>query len=139
MLKTRKHKRQSKKNKTILVFLLFLLVLGTGILTYIYFFPKARFISPLPFNYQVNSEADTDQQLVLAKKLLKEKKIEYTGITLSGKKIVLVLKDKSKIIISTDKDIPTQIASLQFILARLTMESRRFRELDLRFDKPVIR
>lgn len=141
LTKARKHKRnsRSKKQKTITGFVLFFLTLSVGIIAYINLSKRTNFISPLPVNYQLNSEADNDQHLLLLKKLLKEKNIEYSGVSVIGGNLVLNLKDKSKVILSTDKDLPTQIASLQFILARLTMESRRFSELDLRFDKPVIR
>ncbi len=141
LTKTRKHKINSRKKKikTILGVFLFLAILSLGILIYINFTKKSLFISPLPVNYQLSSEADSDQQLLLLKKLLKENNIEYSDITISGKYLVVNMKDKSKIIFSTDKDLSIQIASLQFILTRLTMESRRFSELDLRFDKPVIR
>ncbi len=135
---TRKNKRNSRNKKTKSIFG-FLLIIVAGLLIYVNFSKKPLFIIPLPINYQINSESDNDQQLLALKKLLKEKNIEHTGITVSGRIFVLNLKDKSKVILSTDKDLPTQIASLQFILARLTMESRRFSELDLRFDKPVIR
>ncbi len=141
MLKKRAHRRNSrnKKIKTFFGFLLIFLVVSAGLLIYTSFSKRPLFISPLPVNYQLNSEVDNDQQLLLLKKLLKKNNIEYTGITASGRNFIVNMKDKSKVIISSDKDFPTQIASLQFILTRLTMESRRFSELDLRFDKPVIR
>jgi hypothetical protein len=49
------------------------------------------------------------------------------------------LSNKSEIFLTRDKDINPQLASLQFILSRLTMEGKGFRSLDLRFDKPIIR
>lgn len=48
------------------------------------------------------------------------------------------LKDNGYIIVSQSRNLSVQIASLQVILQRLTMEGKRFAKLDLRFDKPVI-
>lgn len=43
-----------------------------------------------------------------------------------------------EVILSLEKDIATQIASLQLTIANLTIEGKRFSRLDFRFDKPVI-
>ncbi len=71
--------------------------------------------------------------------LLNEKNITYSTITkLSGSNYKLKLEDSGIVIISSDKDLNSEISSLQFILSRLTMEGKQFTLLDLRFDKPVI-
>ncbi|HVF68976.1 MAG TPA: hypothetical protein VNA13_00240 [Xanthomonadales bacterium] len=138
---THKNKRNSNKRiyKNIFISLFLLILLSGGILLYFKFSDRPLFISPLPINYKINSASDSDQSMQLLKKSLKDKNIEYTDITIAGKNLVVNLKNKSKVILSVDKDLPSQIASLQFIVTRLTMEGKAFRELDLRFDKPVIR
>lgn len=70
---------------------------------------------------------------------LKRQKIDFKEIdTSNGSVFYIILADKQEVVIAGDKDIPTQIASLQFIYNQLTMEGKEFKRLDLRFDKPVI-
>ncbi|MCL4397591.1 hypothetical protein M1403_01035 [Patescibacteria group bacterium] len=40
---------------------------------------------------------------------------------------------------SLDKDLALQVRSLQLVLPRLTMEDKQVKEIDLRFDKVVLR
>jgi hypothetical protein len=51
---------------------------------------------------------------------------------------VVVIPENGEVIISSQKDITGQVASLQLILARLTMEGKHFSRLDFRYAKPVI-
>lgn len=55
-----------------------------------------------------------------------------------GSSYIIKLSDKTEVFVTGAKDIPSQIASLQFIHNRLTMEGRLIRRLDLRYEKPVI-
>ena len=50
----------------------------------------------------------------------------------------IILENNEEVVLSSQKDLKTQLCSLQFILRRLTMEDRRFTRLDLSFDKPII-
>ncbi|HUQ84995.1 MAG TPA: hypothetical protein VM077_01615 [Candidatus Limnocylindrales bacterium] len=136
-----KNRKTSRKNaiKIIVSAVLFVLFLIVGLLIYFTFSNKPLFISPLPINYKLNSSSDKDDRSMELKSLLKEKNISYNEIVVANNNLIVILKDKAKIIFSPNKDLPTQLASLQFILTRLTMESKGFKELDLRFDKPVIR
>lgn len=43
-----------------------------------------------------------------------------------------------EVILSLQKNITLQIASLQLTIAHLTIEGKRFHRLDFRFDKPII-
>jgi hypothetical protein len=56
----------------------------------------------------------------------------------SDSSYLISLKDGSQVIVSPTKNIDNQISSLQLILSRLTIEGKRFRLLDFRYDKPVI-
>ena len=56
----------------------------------------------------------------------------------NGSTYKIILADKTEVLVTSTKDISTQIASLQFIYNRLTMEGRLIRRLDLRYEKPVI-
>jgi hypothetical protein len=48
------------------------------------------------------------------------------------------LADSSVVILSSKKDIKSQISSLQLILSRLTIEGKKLKVLDFRFDNPVV-
>ena len=69
---------------------------------------------------------------------LEKDQITYTSLTTGNDSYILTLQDGGKVTFSSQKDIMTQIASLQYILSHLTMEGRQFSSLDLRFDQPVI-
>jgi len=71
-------------------------------------------------------------------RLLKEKNISFMFVT-SSKDIpyIVTLSDNAEVYLAKE-NIPTQLASLQHINWRLTMEGKRFSRLDLRFDRPVI-
>lgn len=59
--------------------------------------------------------------------------IEFT----SQQDITFTINNK-QIYISTTKNIPQEIASLQLIIRQLTMEGKEFHRLDFRYDRPVI-
>ncbi|MBI2442558.1 MAG: hypothetical protein HYV40_01460 [Candidatus Levybacteria bacterium] len=70
--------------------------------------------------------------------LLKEKNISYLFVTTaSDSAYIVTLPDNVEVVMKKD-DLSSQIASLQLISRRLTMEGKRFSRLDLRFDRPVI-
>jgi uncharacterized membrane protein YvbJ len=137
----RKIRRQNikRKNKIILVSIIFLIILGVGIYIFRNLLQKPLYISPLPPNYKIDSVSDKDQKLKLLEDKLKESKIKYEKIIAYDKYFIIEMEDDSKVLVSSQKDLIPQISSLQFILSRLTMEGKAVRELDLRFDKPVIR
>jgi hypothetical protein len=136
---TRKNRRDSKRRKIkfVLAFLVFFLLIGLGAALYTYKINKPLYISPLPNNNSVSIGQNSDADLL--KNGLNSKHMEYEKISKSNDSYVVIMKNKSEIILSTQKDIKSQLASLQFILTRLTMEGKLFTQLDLRYDKPVIR
>ncbi|HZJ18353.1 MAG TPA: hypothetical protein VFD45_01900 [Patescibacteria group bacterium] len=72
-------------------------------------------------------------------KNLNEKNIRYVKITNGDDLSFYVdLRDGGQAILSLNKELETQISSLQLILSRLTIEGKRLKKLDFRFDKPVI-
>ena len=89
----------------------------------------------MPF---INTSDDENYKTNL-EKALKEKKIDYEAVNnLKDGSCIIKLTDGSLVILSSQKDVNTEISSLQFILKRLTMEGKEFTKLDLRFEKPVI-
>jgi hypothetical protein len=70
---------------------------------------------------------------------LKKANIKFIKITTQGDLSLLVeLSSQEGVIFSSKKDIQSQIASLQLVVKRLTIEGKRFKSLDFRFDKPMI-
>jgi hypothetical protein len=70
---------------------------------------------------------------------LKNKSIQYQKIEQgSDLSFYVYLNDGGLIIFSAKKDLFNQISSLQLILPRLTIEGKRLKKLDFRFDKPII-
>lgn len=79
------------------------------------------------------------KKLADIEKILKEKNIKYLKIEQNNDlSFNINLKDEGIVFISEKKDLEEQIDSLQLILSRLTIEGKRFRSLDFRYDKPVI-
>lgn len=139
-------KRRKNSNKKRFILLLVTLIVLAGILfgisylnTKFYFFTTS-YISPIP-------EAITGKGAALAfidPKQEMKKKVEEVGVkvvninTSNAKYYELDLEDGEQIIFSTSKDLKLQVASLQLVLNRLTIEGKKFKRLDFRFDKPVI-
>jgi len=112
---------------------------GIGSVFYFLQMRMSLYISPIPKNVLGKEISIRDNELTLIEDKLQELKLEVEDINVSQDRYLIKLKNKSEIIISTERNIQKQLSSLQFILTRLTMESRAFNQLDFRFDKPVIR
>jgi len=48
------------------------------------------------------------------------------------------LRDGGELILSSKKDLENQLSSLQLILSRLTIEGKKLKKLDFRYDNPVV-
>ena len=65
--------------------------------------------------------------------------IAYQEITVkSDNTATISLQNNETVILSLNKNIDQQIASLQLTIANLTIEGKQFKRLDFRFDKPVL-
>lgn len=107
-------------------------LLGIGYLIFTLFFPqKQLFISPLALQKNTNHNQIDD--------LLQKSGIAFTSVESAKDSSYLVnLKDGGQVIITQNKNVQNQISSLQLILSRLTIEGKRFKSLDFRYDKPVV-
>jgi hypothetical protein len=142
MRKTRRRINRDKKRIKLLIFLaLFLLTLGLSVFAFFYFKSagSSGLISPIPSGYDIATAASGDNSTEELRKKLDEKDIEHDKILKKDNAYIINLKNDSVVVIARDKDIDSQISSLQFILTRLTMEGRTFESLDLRYNKPIIR
>lgn len=116
-------------------------IIGVGMLAYCYFFKeqKPSFSPQLTMKTVVQAKQEDAFQSQL-KQALEKNNLEYSTITPEKDGTYKVVLTKGGIVtFSSQKDIITQIASLQYILSHLTMEGKLFSQLDLRFEKPVIK
>lgn len=132
-------KRQLRKNKskhkiktafTALFFLLIILL----IFEYLYLnfsFGKKTYISPIAIN--------KTPKLSSYQVALDNANIQVISVALNTDNSAEVkLKDGGVVILSSKKDIGSQISSLQLMLSRLTIEGKKLKILDFRFDNPVV-
>ena len=141
MLTNRKKlKNRKRKIKIILISTLFT-IFSYGILSYFIWtviISKTHYISPLPLASPTDSSIKNDKNIENIKERLKKEGIEFSSVSPSDFSYIIHLKDNKEAILSSQKDLSTQISSLQFIILRLTMEGKEFSRLDLRYDKPII-
>lgn len=80
-----------------------------------------------------------DDPILKLSNLLSQKGMEISvSPTSSDSAILINLASGETIIFSTIKDMAAQVDSLQIILARLTIEGKKLKTLDFRYDKPVV-
>lgn len=140
MISTPRASNKWQKKKFILL-IIFCCVLGVGLaweLGHIGFTPKffpSTLKSPIPSGVTARNESlvqDIKDTLVRAG-------IPFDEVyEASESAYIIKQKDSREIFLTSKKDIKLQVATLQFILSRLTIEGKGFSRLDLRFDKPVV-
>ena len=70
--------------------------------------------------------------------LLKKANVPFSSVTRSSDFYIIILSGGGQVIMSSKKELAVQISSLQLMLWRLTIEGKRIKSLDFRFDKPII-
>ncbi len=80
-----------------------------------------------------------ESRIEILKNELKKNNIEFQDIALnSDNSYKVTLKNGGLVNISNRKDLALQARSLQLMLARLTIDGKSFKAIDLRFDSPVV-
>lgn len=136
----KKEKKQYTKKRILLLSFLSggfgVILIGIG---YIVLTQEPVFMSPLPLFSAFGGSDDKDISKETIIQYLKNQQISYSHLKQPGKTIYQVtLVNNGDVFLTTEKDIPEQLASLQRIVSRLTMEGKKFSRLDLRYDKPII-
>jgi cell division septal protein FtsQ len=135
MLQRRRLKKERSKYRIRILFIL-LLFLSLFIVTveYLYLnfsFGRVTFISPIA---KIN-----ESKLVFLESALDKKKIAFLSASLNlDNSFTVELKEGGEIILSSKKDLESQLSSLQLILSRLTIEGKKLKKLDFRYDNPVV-
>ncbi len=132
-MRTRKLKRKSKSFFIRIIFPVFILLI---LLTFLFYNLSTFSI----FNQSIVSPLGRikPSQASRLDGLLKKANIPFSSITSSADSYTVVLSDGGQVIVSSKKDLGVQISSLQLMLNRLTIEGKRIKSLDFRFDKPII-
>ncbi len=125
--------KRKKTSKIFLIVSLFILITILFIIAYYFLtvFSRASYINPL-------AAGKYKENIKLEEELSKANVLFITTTALNDSSFLVVLTDKEEVIFSSKKDLQSQIASLQLITKRLTIEGKRFKRLDFRYDKPVI-
>ncbi len=132
--KRRINKYNSKTGfKILLITILFIGLIATFFsFLYIHFYISTYgFISPL--------SQTKETLLARVEEELEKQNISFGKVTSnSDGSLSVKLKDESEIIFSSKKNVSSQITSLQLMLSRLTIEGKKLKSLDFRFDNPVV-
>lgn len=145
MNKKKLPKRKLRRVINIIIFLIFIFIVTIGILllcSVTIFKKKQLILTPIgtikntvqTSNATMSSQVSNDMQ-----NLLDQYHLSVDSITTGTDSAMHILfKGGQEIIFSENKEIKAQIASLQLIMNRLTIEGKQFSRIDLRFDNPVI-
>lgn len=122
-------KQRLKKMLFVLSFVM-LLLLTPSFLYIFYYYGGYYYINPLALNNSSKNRLED---------ILKKNKIEFVNIVINPDKSESVdLKIGGQVIFSTNKDLDGQVASLQLMLSRLTIEGKKLKTLDFRYSSPVV-
>ena len=138
---TNKRKQRDRKqffSKLGIVAVLFVLGVGAGYLVSLNLFAKSTYKSPLAQEVMAEVTHQDEEALELIRSVLVKEEKKPKSISRLRNTYKIILENNAEVVLSSQKDLKTQLSSLQFILRRLTMEDRRFTRLDLSFDKPII-
>ena len=135
MLQRRRLKKERSKYRATVLFigLLFLsfLIIVSEYLYLNFSFGRITFISPIA---KINQS-----KVAFLEGLLDKQKIAFLSVNLNPDDSFRVeLRDGGEVILSSKKDLGSQLSSLQLILSRLTIEGKKLKILDFRFDNPVV-
>jgi len=126
-------KKEKVKIRIKLIFAVLAVLIITAIgLEFLYFnFVKVSIISPLARG-KLSKLANLENELT-------QKKIPFANVIAgSNDSYTVNLLDGGEVILSSKKEIGSQLSSLQLMLSKLTIEGKKLKVLDFRFDNPVV-
>ncbi len=132
-MRIRKLKRKGKSFFIKIIFPIFILLTLLAFLIY-------RLSAFSIFNKPIVSPLGQNKpsQVSNLEVLLKKANVPFSSITSSSDFYTIILSGGGQVIMSSKKELAIQISSLQLMLSRLTIEGKRIKSLDFRFDKPII-
>lgn len=136
MRKRRKIRNSARRTFLLIGICLLFLIIVSFLRSLLYTYNKKQVISPKSTQVKSSKNAIFIRDL---QKTLVQKNIPFSSIMLATDSSVLVrFANGEKAIFSLEKPLDNQISSLQLVLSRLTIEGKRFTNIDFRFDKPII-
>ncbi len=136
--------RRFRKTKRRIVIGILLFCIGNILLLvlagWLIIFHRPNIVSPVSISAQQNKSTTIDPQFAVnqTKSLLSKYNISFQSVDQTGDTIKIQLSDDSQALLTTNKNPESQIASLQLALNQFTIEGKKFKKLDFRFDKPVV-
>lgn len=139
-MKSPKNRRRRKIfAKKILVIIVVLLVGASGIALFLLYQPEKIVLRPIPTNIAFNlNPKNEDQKIEEIKKFLDKESIAFEDIERASDSGILIRLEENGQVHLSDVKYAEELTSLQLILKRLTMEGKRFKRLDLRYERPII-
>jgi hypothetical protein len=130
LLKKEKIKR---KYRTLILFIGFVLIIVSVFeLIYLNFsFGRVTYISPIA--------KITASRISILEHEMDLRGIKYSSVNIDNDgSFNINLSDSGEVILSSKKDLRSQLSSLQLILSRLTIEGKKLKVLDFRYNHPVV-
>ncbi|MCX7955884.1 MAG: FtsQ-type POTRA domain-containing protein [Patescibacteria group bacterium] len=104
--------------------------------------PRINFYQKLIFNNYLPGEKIYFKEILSSLKILKkmnEIDVKIISIDINGVDMILFNLENEKIFFGVEKDIDFQFFQFKKIFTYLKIEGKKYKEIDLRFDKPIIR
>ncbi len=102
-------------------------------------FPHKQNIVLSPLGVTHKNVASTNSLKSQIEELLNKNDLQYESVNIQNDSSVLVImQNNSQVVLSSQKNLSEEIASLQVTIAHLTIEGKSFSRLDFRFDRPII-
>lgn len=116
---------------------LFLVTLIVCIIVFAFFVSQgAKILSPVVLGQQTQS---SDAQIGQIKDFCQQNHINCQSVEQTDNKTIqITLDNNARVFFSTEKDLSSQLASLQEVITQLTIKGKQFKKLDFRFDNVVV-
>lgn len=106
------------------------------------YFPKINFYQKLFFNsYSLGDKIEFKEILfgLQILKMLTDLKIKVNSLDINSVNVLLFNLENKKVYFSSEKEIGAQFYQFEKIYRQFKIEGRNYQEIDLRFDKPIVR
>ena len=143
-IKRRNKKAYRKFSPLLILFTFAVLIFYFGMNVFV---RKPLYISPIPNNSTKNKKSllknsglKNQEKTRTIEDALKKEAVPFVTVGIATNAAILIIMSEGwEVLFSQDKDLASQISSLQRVLSRFTIEGKKFELLDFRFDRPVVK
>src|SRR3989338_301246 len=143
-IKRRNKKAYRKLSPLLILFTFAVLIFYFGMNVFV---RKPLYISPIPNNSTKNKKSllknsglKNQEKTRTIEDALKKEAVPFVTVGIAtNAAILIIMSEGGEVLFSQDKDLASQISSLQRVLSRFTIEGKKFELLDFRFDRPVVK